>query len=280
MAASLSNPVQVTEQYIRGFRSDGYCSDMMRIVHVVDTGAEGDFDWLINGKLHRVHAGDFVLFNFADLRFPLLTKRGNNVLIRILRFHPGIHAEGTAVLDIYYSFAANPVIPAGSATNLLPLFERIRQESAGTDPLSQDAATSALRLFLIDLIRISRTASAPSPENRTALSHAKLLSEVTAYLRANLSQSLSIDETASRFGVSTSTLSKLFRRLLGMRFPEYVRHLRINRVISILCDGKTGVLEAALEAGFGSVSGFYKAFTAITGSSPAKFISISKNAEK
>lgn len=280
MALSATQPVQVKEQYIKGFRSGGYSSDMMRIAYVVDTGAEGDFDWLINGKVHRVHAGDLVLFNFADLRLPLLKTRGNNVRIRVLSFYPSIHMDGAAVLDIYYSFAANPVIPAETAGALLPLFERIRAESQGTDPLSRDAATAALRLFLTDLIRLSRLSPAPALGSQTALSHAKLLSEVTAYLRANLSQSLSIDETAARFGVSTSTLSKLFKKLLGMHFPEYVRHLRVNRVISILCDGRTGVLEAALEAGFGSVSGFYKSFTAITGTSPAKFIAISKNAEK
>ena len=280
MAVSVLHPVQVKEQYVKGFRSDGYTSDMLRIVYVADTGQEGDFDWLINGKRHRVHAGDLVLFNFADLRFPLLTKGSNNVRIRVLSFHPGIHTDGTALLDIYYSFAANPVIPAKTIGPLLPLFDRIFLESQESDPLSRDAAISALRLFLIDLIRINRTIVQPEAKNSTTLSHAKLLSEVTAYLRANVQQQLSIEETAAYFDVSVSTLSKLFKKLLGMHFPEYVRHLRVNRVVSILCDGRTGVLEAALEAGFGSVSGFYKAFSAITGTSPAKLLGISKNAEK
>lgn len=279
MGASTAHPVRVKEQYIRGIQT-GFCCDLMRIVHVVDTGQEGDFDWLINGKAHRVHAGDLVLFNFADLRLPLLRTRGNNVLIRVLSFQPGIHMDGAALPDIYYSFAANPVIPAQTAHRLLPLFERIRRESQGTDPLSRDAAIAALQLFLIDLIRLSQTYCAPALQNRTALSHAKLLGEVTGYLRTHLAEPLSVEATAARFGVSTSTLSKLFRRLLGMSFPEYVRHLRVDRVISILCNGKTGVLEAALEAGFGSVSGFYKSFSAITGTSPAKLISIYKNAEK
>ena len=276
MAVTASNPVKMKQQYIRGFRSDSYSSDMMRIVYVAETGLEGNFDWLINGKRYRVCAGDFVLFNFADLRMPLLKTRGDNVRIHVLSFHPGIYADGTAVLDIYHSFSANPVISGDIAQKLLPLFERIQQECQGTDTLSREAAVSGLRLFLIDLIRSGQASVDGAQPSRTALSHAKLLSEVTAYLRQNLSQQLSLDETAGLFGVSASTLSKLFKRLLGMHFPEYVRHLRVNRVISILCDGKTGVLEAALEAGFGSVSGFYKAFSAITGTSPVKLISFAE----
>ena len=63
MEVTASNPVKMKQQYIRGFRSDSYSSDMMRIVYVAETGLEGNFDWLINGKRYRVCAGDFVLFN-------------------------------------------------------------------------------------------------------------------------------------------------------------------------------------------------------------------------
>lgn len=278
MTASESCPVWVSEQYIRGFRSDGYSSNMMRIVHVVDTGTEGDFNWLINGTAHTVHAGDLVLFNFADLRMPLLKTRDKQVRIRVLSFYPGIHADG-ALLDIYCCFAANPVIAAKDTSELLPLFDRICREYQSSDHLARDASIAALRLLLTDLIRIGSKVAPPHPRS-SALSHAKLLSEVTAYLRANLDTPLSLKSTADRFEISTSTLSKLFSNFVGMRFPEYVRHLRVNRVISILCDGQTGVLAAALEAGFGSISGFYKAFSAITGTSPANFLSISKYAEK
>lgn len=275
-------PVKCKEQYIRGFRTGQFSSHLMRIAYVVSTGAEGDFDWLINGKLHRVHTGDLVLFNFADLRMPLLKTRGEQVKIQVLTFPPDSTIDGASLTELYCSFSQNPVIPADQVGSLLPHFQRIWQEYQLQAPLSRESATAALRLLLIDLIRIGREAApqAAPLRNRTALAQAKLLSEVTAYLRQNLSDDLSLPQVATRFGVSQSSLSKLFRRVLGASFPEYIRQLRVERVISILCDGKTGVLDAAQEAGFGSISGFYKAFSAITGATPGDFLSTAKNAEK
>jgi len=201
-------PVKCKEQYISGFRTGQFSSHLMRIAYVVSTGAEGDFDWLINGKLHRVHAGDLVLFNFADLRMPLLKTRGEQVKIQVLTFPPDSTMNGASLTELYCSFSQNPVIPANQVGSLLPHFQRIWQEYQLQAPLSRESAAAALRLLLIDLIRIGREAApqAAPLRNRTALAQAKLLSEVTAYLRQNLSDNLSLPQVATHFGVSQSSL--------------------------------------------------------------------------
>ena len=131
--------------------------------------------------------------------------------------------------DLYYNDLRKAVIPANQVGSLLPHFQRIWQEYQLQAPPSRESATAALRRLLLDLIRIGREAApqAAPLRNRSALAQAKLLSEVTAYLRQNLSDDLSLPQVATRFGVNQSSLSKLFRRVLGASFPEYIRQLRI-----------------------------------------------------
>ena len=270
----------VSKQYLRGYRSNLFPTDTLRIAYVADTGAEGEFEWFINNRRYLVKAGDMLLFHPADLRMPLLGTRDENVLIYVLNFYPDTALVGATLSDLYYAFARLSYIPADKAAPLLPHFERIRAElDRKDDPLAEDAAKAVLRLFLIDLIRVSRTelADHDAVPAKTVLSHARLIAGVIAYLRRHLSERLTIGEVAAEFNISESSLSKIFRGTLGMTFPEYIRRMRVMRVIDIVCDGSTGVLDAAMEAGFTSISGFYKSFSAITGTTPSEFINIAKN---
>ncbi|MBO5219492.1 MAG: helix-turn-helix transcriptional regulator [Clostridia bacterium] len=273
--------IVLREQYMKGYRSSVFPHDALRLVYIVDTGKEGAFDWLINDTRHRIEAGMFVLFTPADLRMPLLRCRGRNVRLRVITFHLDPTRPDISLHDMYGAIARMPVLRGETAASLMPLFNRLCDELNAGDDLAGEAAEAALRLFLVDYLRLCAHETGMQTRTRpTSLAHAKLIEQILTYLRAHLSEKLSIGDVAAAFGISESSLSKMFRSMVGMSFPEFVRRLRVNRVIDIICDGDTGVLDAAMEAGFGSISGFYKSFAAITGTNPSDFIGIAKNAEK
>ncbi|MBQ2707391.1 MAG: helix-turn-helix transcriptional regulator [Clostridia bacterium] len=273
--------IVLREQYMKGYRSSVFPHDALRLVYIVDTGKEGAFDWLINDTRHRIEAGMFVLFTPADLRMPLLRCRGDNVRIRVLTFYLDPTRPDISLLDMYSAIARLPVLTREQAAPLMPLYDRTCAELSSENDLAAEAAEAALRLLLIDYLRLCERDTGMPPRPRpTNLAHAKLIDQVLTYLRKHLAEKLSIGDVAAAFGISESSLSKMFRSMVGMSFPEFVRRLRVNRVIDIICDGDTGVLDAAMEAGFGSISGFYKSFAAITGTNPSDFIGIAKNAEK
>lgn len=269
------------DMYMKGYRSSVFPHDALRLVYIVDTGKEGAFDWLINDTRHRIEAGMFVLFTPADLRMPLLRCRGENVCIRVLTFYLDPTRPDISLLDMYSAIARLPVLTREQAAPLMPLYDRVCAELSSENDLAAEAAEAALRLFLIDYLRLcDRDTGMPPRPRPTNLAHAKLIEQILTYLRRHLAEKLSISDVAAAFGISESSLSKMFRSMVGMSFPEFIRRLRVNRVIDIICDGDTGVLDAAMEAGFGSISGFYKSFAAITGTNPSEFINIAKNAEK
>ncbi len=277
-----SSRIRMIEHYVEGFRSTVASYDALLIVRVLATGAEGAFTWIVNGTRHTVCEGDFLFLTPFDLRMPVLRLQGENVRIRTVVFHPDPAEADISLFNLYSAVARMPIVPAADAAPFLPDYDRLCREVRSPLPYAGNAAEAALRLFLVDFMRLSLKddPSEPNARQNVKLSHAKLLTEVNTYLREHLSENLTIGETAAHFYVSESFLSKLFRRMVGLTFPEYVRRLRVNRVIDIVYYEKTSVLSAAQEAGFKSVSGFYKSFSAITGTSPGVFLSIGKNAEK
>ena len=69
-------------------------------------------------------------------------------------------------------------------------------------------------------------------------------------------------------GFDPSTVRRGFKRHFGMTFLQMARQLRLRRGSEILAQGGR-VIDAQLEAGFDSGSGFRASFTRVLGRSPA-----------
>ena len=72
-----------------------------------------------------------------------------------------------------------------------------------------------------------------------------------------------------RFGVDPSTARRQFKKHFGMTFVEYARAKRMGLAMQQIGSG-SAVIEAQLEAGYASGSGFREAFAKIIGVSPAR----------
>ena len=69
-------------------------------------------------------------------------------------------------------------------------------------------------------------------------------------------------EIASSLKISQSHLGRAFRAVKGMSLVDYRNRLRVEKFIALLERGETNLLDAALEAGFGSYSHFHRVFLA------------------
>ncbi len=78
-------------------------------------------------------------------------------------------------------------------------------------------------------------------------------------------------EAAQLCGLSYSYFSRLFKRIMGKSFTDYVMSLKINEAKKLLAIGEKSVTEVAMELSFSSVSYFAKQFKKETGIAPHKF---------
>lgn len=83
---------------------------------------------------------------------------------------------------------------------------------------------------------------------------------------------LSMTNLARRAGLSPARLSRLFHEQTGFTLVEFRNRLRIERFLELYGTGvRQTMLEAALEAGFGSYPQFHRVFTRVMGCAPGHY---------
>ncbi len=83
-------------------------------------------------------------------------------------------------------------------------------------------------------------------------------------------EDVSLGEAASRVGFSEGHLRRAFRDVIGVTYASFVRERRAARVREHLRAGAS-VSAAAFDAGYGSVSAFYRSAGSSLGMEPARF---------
>jgi len=81
-----------------------------------------------------------------------------------------------------------------------------------------------------------------------------------------------MDEVAKRSGLSSSRLSRLFKKQTGISFVDFRNRQRLERMLKLYGLGQRfTMLRAALESGFGSYIQFYRVFNSIMKCTPAEY---------
>ena len=242
------------------------CSyESLRVTRIEDTDGDDNFEWLINGHIYKPKKGDFVLFSGIDLRMPIVRKRPSQVKINVLMFESSLLFPNTELAGLFYSDSCpHNLIPAERAGRLNQLFNNIIDELKNDDRYKMPVISASLTLLVVELCRLLDY----DPTNTLSRSDAELIGKIIAYTGENFTEKLTAATVSRRFGISSVLLSRLMNQLLGTGYPEYVRRLRVYNVLRLVSEHNQSILQAAIESGFTSVAGFYKAFHAITGASP------------
>ena len=91
------------------------------------------------------------------------------------------------------------------------------------------------------------------------------------YISEHLCEEISMADIARAAMFSPWYARRLFIELLHMSPADYIRRLRLSRSALRLRDGGCRVLDAALDAGFGSVDGYQRAFYREFGCNPGEY---------
>jgi AraC-like DNA-binding protein len=119
-----------------------------------------------------------------------------------------------------------------------------------------------LRAVLLDQLRASPRQPLYVPAPTTPL-----LKAVCDILRENPGDPRTLDELGREVGVSDRTLSRLFRRDLGLTFPQWRTQLRLHHALVLLAQ-KTPVTVVAHRCGWASASAFIDIFRTTFGHTP------------
>lgn len=97
-----------------------------------------------------------------------------------------------------------------------------------------------------------------------------LLDQVIAYIEENLSQKISLADTARHFYVSSSTIGHLFQKKMGVSFYRCVTQRRLIAAKKLI-EARLPMETVAEQTGFSDYSAFYRAFRQEYGISPRQY---------
>lgn len=97
------------------------------------------------------------------------------------------------------------------------------------------------------------------------------IQDILIYINANLTEKLTLKLLEERFNISRYYISRLFKQQIGYSFVEYTTIKRIQLAKELMLNGMYAS-EAALEAGFGDYSNFYRSFKHTLGISPYDYM--------
>lgn len=96
--------------------------------------------------------------------------------------------------------------------------------------------------------------------------------ERAARLIRDKSNTLGLTELAQLAGLSAPRLSRLFKQQTGVALVDFRNRQRVEKFLALYGTGqRTTMLDAALEAGFGSYPQFHRVFKRVIGCSPGDY---------
>lgn len=174
------------------------------------------------------------------------------------------------------------VFPVDAHAELsLSLREVVREGLSGAF-YSHEAASAAVNLFLVRLLRVHRVEAedrglqscyfADSRERRlTPKSRDADFLCVLDYIEHHLSEEITLDDLCSLLGLEKSYLITRFKRTFGTSPMRYVHAMRIEQAKLLLRTTDKSITEIAYEVGFGSIHYFCRFFKQTVGMPPLAF---------
>ena len=103
------------------------------------------------------------------------------------------------------------------------------------------------------------------------VTRSSLLSLAVVYLRRNYARPVTVDQVARVCHCSSSTLSHIFKKELGVSIREYVRSLRISEAVQMLKNTDLPISTISDMLGYCTPNYFCQVFIREKGQSPSRF---------
>ena len=243
--------------------------DFYEIYYLMDEG----LDYIVEGRRYALRRGDIALMAPGQLHWADVAGPVRNVERFVLWLNADyVRALVGALPRFRYTLLGdmtgrNLIQPdeASGATiqELLCALDREREQS--------DADSEALGRSIVTqlLIYCNRCiASVPETLPYKAEQRYHEVMRVYEYIGAHLRDDLSVSGMAEKFFMDKNTLTRQFKRLVGMTPGECVRRRRLEAARLMIRNG-TPMQQACAECGFSDYSAFYRAFRQAYGASPS-----------
>lgn len=129
-----------------------------------------------------------------------------------------------------------------------------------------DAVVKLLSIFAQHLSMLSNQVIVQQ-EN----SEPPVITKAKEYIHEHQTEELSLGQVAKAVNTSTFYFCKMFKKVTGINFTDYLSRVRIEKAKNLLLNPNLRVSEIAFEVGFQSLTHFNRVFKKILGQSPTEY---------
>jgi AraC-like DNA-binding protein len=160
---------------------------------------------------------------------------------------------------------AEPAVASAAATRaFLAVVEQLLAAYRARPTLPAVVLRAHMRKLKALIRSLSRVPANPATEP-ACIHHAR------QYIADNLIESLTAEMVAEHVNLCPQQFRKRFKRATGQTFRQYLTLRRIERAKELLATTDRTVLAVSLDAGFQSLSPFYRAFRKHAGQSATEY---------
>ena len=230
----------------------------------------GSYGYFIGNTNYRLQSNSVAIIHKNEVHGITGTYSPHNKKMSLF-FPPKLLAGRTAALEILTSL---------KSVNHLKLSEKharmaelavleISEECRLKERYWKNSVTDSIEKFLVILSR----AQLNTDENQ--MEKNPLIQNVLGYLDETFAEDISLSDVAARFGLSSCSLSRVFKQYVGMGFRRYLIHRRVIEAKRMLEQTDLKILSVANAVGFDDLSTFNRDFKLLTGISPSLYRKIS-----
>lgn len=248
---------------------DMHIHDCYEIYYSISGGRQ----FLIDNKFYTIDPGDIFIINQYESH--KITQVDRMVHERIVL---SIHPEYTrrlstphTNLDACFSdrpqaFCHRISLSREQQSRFLYFINKI----TGADGYGHDIVEQTAFMELMLLVNSALRTSHQMEPSTGSYGYNHQVDDILAYINANITSPVSIEQLAGEFFLSESYICRIFKAATGTTIGKYINARRISIAKSLLSDGAS-VTQAWEKSGFSDYSNFFKAFTKAVGISPKKY---------
>ncbi|MEW6155871.1 MAG: helix-turn-helix domain-containing protein [Verrucomicrobiota bacterium] len=98
-----------------------------------------------------------------------------------------------------------------------------------------------------------------------------VITKAKAFIQEHQAEDLSLGQVAKAVNTSTFYFCKMFKKITGLNFTDYLSRIRIEKAKNLLLNRNLRISEIAFEVGFQSLTHFNRVFKRIVGQSPTEY---------
>ena len=216
--------------------------------------SKGTADIGINSQIFSGSAGDAFFCASGNIHY---IQAKENCICTIFIFDPSLLPSLTDAVTL-----ASPKLECHYEID--KYYELITKELSFRHSFYKSKVTAALLDLTAEIYRNERKMTdGCSPYVQNLQAYRRLL----GYIDENYS-SITFREAAKQMGFTESYFSKMFVRLSGISFTDYLNSIRIEKAIEMLKKRDHNITETAALCGFNSIRHFNRIFKKLTGYTP------------